>query len=41
MTTAKLDVKPLPVKEWRVIWWKYGARAISNAKIYSRKVKFS
>ena len=36
--TAKLDVAPLPVKEWRVIGWKYSARAIQNAKVYSRRI---
>lgn len=36
--TAKLDVAPLPVKEWRVIGWKYTARAIQNAKVYSRRI---
>ena len=36
--TDKLDVAPLPVKEWRVIGWKYTARAIQNAKVYSRRI---
>lgn len=36
--TAKLDVAPLPVKEWRIIGWKYTARAIQNAKVYSRRI---
>jgi len=33
-----VDVNPLPVKEWRVIGWKYSARAIQNAKVYSRRI---
>lgn len=36
--TAKLDVAPLPVKEWRIIGWKYSARAIQNSKVYSRRI---
>ena len=34
----EVDMTPLPVKEWRVIWWKYSARAIKNAKVYSRRI---
>ena len=34
----KVDMTPLPVAEWRVIWWKYSARAIQNAKVYSRRI---
>lgn len=34
----EVDMTPLPVKEWRVIGWKYSARAIQNAKVYSRRI---
>lgn len=38
--SAKLDVTPLPVKEWRVLSWTYWPRAIKGAKVYSRKVSW-
>ena len=37
--TAKLEVRTLPVEEWRIIWWKYTARAIKGAKVYTRNLK--